>query len=290
MKQDRLFLTAGFMPAVVMATLLLMEHLLADGILPKIIWVVLAAEVTAYLLPLLVLRFLPDHDGKKAQFRFKGYRRQTILFVLWISLATALLAALTNYGAALLLEQTAFADTTAVTQYGVEGWWQTVLVVVILPAVVEELFFRGVMFSALERCGTWPALLLTALAFAMIHGDIRNFAGPLLAGLIYGYMTYVLDSVWPAIFAHMVNNGLALFLSNTAETYSALGLWPYILLAAVFCLCMFTSLAMRALDTQIEKGRVRRLQYQNRSTTLTAVFVSPGIWLMIILFAVRVLY
>lgn len=290
MKQDRLFLTAGFMPAVVMATLLLMEHLLSDGYLPKVIWVVLAAEVAAYLLPLLLLRFLPDNEGKKARFRFKSYRRQTILFVLWISLATALLAALANYGVALLLEQTAFADSTSVAQYGVKGWWQTLLVVVILPAVVEELFFRGVMFSALERCGTWPALLLTALAFAMIHGDIRNFAGPLMAGLIYGYMTYVLDSVWPAVFAHMVNNGLALFLSNTAETYSALGLWPYILLAAVFCLCMFTSLAMRTLDTQIEKGRVRRLQYQNRSATLTAVFVSPGIWLMVILFVVRVLY
>ena len=290
MKQDRLFLTAGFMPAVVMATLLLMEHLLTDGLLPKIIWVVLAAEVAAYLLPLLVLRFLPDMEGKKARFRFKSYRRQTVLFVLWISLATALLAALANYGTALLLDQTAFSDAAAVSQYGVHGFWQTILAVVILPAVVEELFFRGVMFSALERCGTWPALLLTSLAFAMIHGNIRNFAGPLVAGLIYGYITYVLDSVWPAIFAHMVNNALALFLSNTAETYSALGLWPYILLATVFCLCMFTSLAMRALDTQIEKGRVRRLQYQNRSATLTAIFVSPGIWLMMILFAVRVLY
>ena len=290
MKQDRLFLTAGFMPAVVMATLLLMEHLLTDGLLPKIIWVVLAAEVAAYLLPLLVLRFLPDMEGKKARFRFKSYRRQTVLFVLWISLATALLAALANYGTALLLDQTAFSDAAAVSQYGVHGFWQTILAVVILPAVVEELFFRGVMFSALERCGTWPALLLTSLAFAMIHGNIRNFAGPLVAGLIYGYITYVLDSVWPAIFAHMVNNALALFLSNTAETYSALGLWPYILLATVFCLFTFTSLAMRALDTQIEKGRVRRLQYQNRSATLTAIFVSPGIWLMMILFAVRVLY
>lgn len=290
MKQDRLFLTAGFMPAVVMATLLLMEHLLSDGILPKIIWVVLAAEVAAYLLPMLLLRFLPDSEGKRARFRFKGYRRQTILFVLWMSLTTALLASLTNYGAAMILDQTAFADTASVTQYGVEGWWETLFVVVLLPALIEELFFRGVMFSALERCGTWPAMLLSALAFAMIHGDIRNFAGPLLAGLIYGYMTYVLDSVWPAVFAHMVNNALALFLSNTAETYSALGLWPYILLAAVFCLCMFTSLAMRSLDAQIEKGRVRRLQYQNHSTTLTAIFVSPGIWLMMILFAVRVLY
>ena len=86
----------------------------------------------------------------------------------------------------------------------------------------------------------------------MIHGDLHNFAGPLAAGMIYGYMTYVLDSVWPAVFAHLLNNGLALFLSGAAKTYSALGLWPYILLIAVFCFCMFLALAMRTLENQME--------------------------------------
>ncbi len=290
MKQDRLFLTAGFMPPVVMATLLLLERMLGEGLVPKMLWVVLAAEVAAYLIPMIALRFVPDNEGKRARFRFKGYRRQTIVLVFWMALMAALLAAAVNYGFALLLGDSAFTGGDAVVQYGVEGLWQTVLAVVVLPAIVEELFFRGVLFSALERCGTWPALLLSALAFAMIHGELTNFAGPFVAGLLYGYLTYVLDSVWPAIFAHMVNNALALFLSNTAETYSALGLWPYILLAGAFCLCMFTAFSMRALDSQIEKGRVRRLQYQNRSDTLTAVLVSPGTWLMMILFAVRVLY
>ena len=161
---------------------------------------------------------------------------------------------------------------------------------VLLPAVVEELFFRGVLFSALESCGTWPALILSSAAFAMIHGDLHNFAGPLAAGMIYGYMTYVLDSVWPAVFAHLLNNGLALFLSGAAKTYSALGLWPYILLIAVFCFCMFLALAMRTLESQMEKGRIRRLQYQNPGATLTGILVSPGIWLLVILFALRVLY
>ncbi len=290
MKQDRLFLTAGFMPAVVMAALLLLEQLLSGGFLPQNIWVILAAELAAYLIPVLILRFLPDGQGKRAKFRFKSYRRQTIALVLWMSLAAALVAAAANYGMAVLLHNTAFSGSVTVTQYGIQDLWQTLLAVVVVPAVVEELFFRGVLFNAFERCGTWPALLLSAVAFAMIHGNPANFAGPLIAGLIYGYLTYVLDSVWPAIFAHMINNALALFLSNTAETYLALGLWPYIMLAGVFCLCMFTALAMRALDKQIEKSRVRRLQSKNRSETLTAVLVSPGIWLTMLLFLVRILY
>ena len=289
MKQDRLFLTAGFMPAVVMASLLLLEHLLQSDILPKNTWIVAGAEIAAYLLPMLALRFFPDGEGQKARFRFKGFKRQAVWFVIWMSLAAALLAALINGGVSMLLERSE-SGIASVATYGVEGFWPLVLIVVILPAIVEELFFRGVLFQALERCGTWPALLLSSVAFAMIHGDLTNFAGPLIAGMIYGYMTYVLDSLWPAIFAHLLNNSLMLFLSHAAKTYSAVGIWPYILLIAVFCFCMFLALSMRTLEEQMEKGRIRRLQYHSLGKTLTAVFVSPGIWLMLILFAVRVLY
>ena len=65
MKQDRLSLTAGFMPAVIMALLLLLESLLQAELLPQNLWVVAGAEIAAYLLPVLVLRFLPDREGKR---------------------------------------------------------------------------------------------------------------------------------------------------------------------------------------------------------------------------------
>ncbi len=290
MKQDRLFLTAGFMPAVAMATLLLLERLLGSGAMPRSLWVVLAAEAAVYLLPSLVLRLLPDREGKRARFRFRPYRRQTIPLVLWMSLATALLAVLINYGFSLLLGGEGLTGGAELSAYGVDGFWATALAMVLLPAVTEELFFRGVLFSALERCGTWPALLLSALAFALIHGDAGNFAGPLAAGLLYGYLTYVLESVWPAIFAHMVSNALAWGLSGFFDIIEALGLWPLALLILVFCLCLFAAMATRALDTQIEKGRIRRLQYHDRRAAVTAVLVSPGIWLVLLLFFVRVLY
>ena len=290
MKQDRLSLTAGFMPAVVMALLLLLEGLLQAELLPKKLWVVAGAEVAAYLLPLLILRFVPDREGKRARFRFKGYRRQTIWLVLWMALTTALLAAFANGGVALLLGGKSESISTVMEQYRIEGFWQSVLVIVVLPAVVEELFFRGVMFSALERCGTWPALLLTSAAFAMIHGDLYNFAGPFLAGLLYGYLVYTLDSVLPAVFAHLVNNGVTLFLHHMADTITSLDIWEYVMLFAVFVFCMFLALAMRALDGQIEKGRIKRLQYRSAGETLNGIFVSPGMWLLLLLFAVRVLY
>ena len=249
MKQDRLSLTAGFMPAVIMALLLLLESLLQNDLLPQNLWVVAGAEIAAYLLPVLVLRFLPDREGKRAVFRFKPYRRQTVAMVLWLSLTAALLGALLNGGVSMMLGSGREPVTAITEAYGVEGFWPTVLVIVVLPALVEELFFRGVMFSALERCGTWPAL-----------------------------------------FAHLMNNALVLFLAHVTKAYSALGIWSFILLIAIFCFCMFLAFSMRALDQQIEKGRIKRLQYRSAAETLNGIFVSPGIWLLLLLFAVRVLY
>ena len=74
------------------------------------------------------------------------------------------------------------------------------------------------------------------------------------------------------------------------ETFTSLDIWDYVLLFAVFIFCMFLSLATRALDGQIEKGRIKRLQYRSSGETLTGIFVSPGMWLLLLLFAVRVLY
>lgn len=74
-----------------------------------------------------------------------------------------------------------------------------------LPALLEELLLRGAVLRDLERCGG-AGLLLCGLSFAMLHGDLSNFTGPLVAGMIYAWLCLVLDSVWPAVIAHLGNN------------------------------------------------------------------------------------
>lgn len=290
MKQDRLTLTAGFMPAIIMGLLLFAEQKLADGTLPKAFWMIAVLEVAAYLIPLVLLRTMRNGEGKRARFRVKRAKRQSAWFVFWMSLTAALLAMLINSGFSLLLDQGYYHEGVSLASYGYQNLWQSLLIVVVLPAVVEELFFRGVLFSALEASGTWPALILTSAAFAMIHGSIANLAGPFAAGMIFGYMTYVLDSVWPAVFAHLLHNTLFLLLSYAAKTYSALGLWPYITLIALFCFFLCLAISMRALEGLIEKGKIRGLQYAGWIETATALFISPGMWLLLIMFIVRVLY
>lgn len=289
MKQERIPLAAGFFPAAAMGLLLLCQALFSRGILPRSIAGVAGAELLAFLPLTVLLRLLKNEAGERPRFRFRPYKRQTVWCVAALSLTAALLAALLNCGMALLLDGHYYTQSIALEHYGITGFGGLLLTAVLLPAVVEELFFRGVLLSALEPYGTWPALILSSLAFALIHGNLYNLAGPLAAGMIYGYMTYALDSVWPAIFAHLLNNGLSLALSGGARICSALGLWPYVMLAILFCFCAALALSMRSLERQIEKNRIRRLQYKPLGQALRGLLIAPGMWLLLVLFLIRVL-
>ena len=247
------------------------------------------AELLAFVPLTVLLRLLKNEAGERPRLRFHPHKRQTVWCAAALSLTAALLAALLNCGMALLLDGHYYTQGIALEHYGITDLGGLLLTAAVLPAVVEELFFRGALLSALEPYGTWPALLLSSLAFALIHGNLYNFAGPLAAGMIYGYLTYVLDSVWPAIFAHLLNNGLSLALSGGARICSALGLWPYVMLAILFCFCAALALSMRSLERQIEKNRIRRLQYKPLGQALRGLLIAPGMWLLLVLFLIRVL-
>ena len=46
---------------------------------------------------------------------------------------------------------------------------------------------------------------------------------------------------------------------------------------------------MRLLERQIEKNRIRRLQYKPLGQALRGLLIAPGMWLLLVLFLIRVL-
>ena len=86
------------------------------------------------------------------------------------------------------------------------------LVVAILPAVGEELFFRGSLQSILERWtgSAWVAILLSSFAFAILHGTFFKFMGIFTLGAVLGTLFYVTRNLWYNLIFHFLNNALAL--------------------------------------------------------------------------------
>ncbi|MDR1465957.1 MAG: CPBP family intramembrane metalloprotease [Oscillospiraceae bacterium] len=77
----------------------------------------------------------------------------------------------------------------------------------VFPAVTEEVLLRGVLLQPLRRqLGDGPAVLLAALLFALMHGNMVQAPLALVSGVALGYAVVLTGSLWPAILIHFFNN------------------------------------------------------------------------------------
>ena len=83
-------------------------------------------------------------------------------------------------------------------------------VVVLVAPVVEELLFRGVGYALLEPFGQSPAILLTGVAFALVHGLVIGFAVIASFAVGLGYLRGRTTSIYPCILLHASFNAFGL--------------------------------------------------------------------------------
>jgi membrane protease YdiL (CAAX protease family) len=91
--------------------------------------------------------------------------------------------------------------------HGAGGALLFLLVVGVVAPVVEELFFRGLVFRAFEkRWDRWWALLASSAMFALTHFQLLQFLPLMAAGAVFGLLVVRSDRLGPAIVAHMAFN------------------------------------------------------------------------------------
>ncbi|MFA6150670.1 MAG: CPBP family intramembrane glutamic endopeptidase [Chitinophagaceae bacterium] len=102
------------------------------------------------------------------------------------------------------------------------------LVFALIPAIGEELLFRGVIMriSYSNSQNIHFAILIAAAIFGIAHGSVYNFLPIMLMGVLLGYIYYLSGSIWLSILAHFMNNALAalgIFLINTKSVAEEVG-------------------------------------------------------------------
>ena len=84
------------------------------------------------------------------------------------------------------------------------------IMVGLLPAIGEELIFRGIMQRGLQKVvNPHAAIWLAAILFSAIHMQFLGFVPRMLMGVAMGYLFYWSGNLWYPIIAHFANNALA---------------------------------------------------------------------------------
>ncbi|MEI7581073.1 CPBP family intramembrane glutamic endopeptidase [Runella sp.] len=93
------------------------------------------------------------------------------------------------------------------------------VVIAIIPAVGEEVLFRGIIQRKIfHKIGDMHASIwATAALFSAIHLQFYGFVPRMLLGAMFGYMYAWTRNLWTPIFAHFINNAatvVIVFLSH----------------------------------------------------------------------------
>ncbi|MBI1951928.1 MAG: CPBP family intramembrane metalloprotease [Acidobacteria bacterium] len=135
------------------------------------------------------------------------------------------------------------------TYHGPGDFLLLLLIVAVVPAVCEEILFRGFVHSGLVREfeSAPKAILAGAFVFAGFHLNPWRFSVLLVIGLFLGYLVHRTGSLLPAMLAHAFNNAMSLGLAGLGETAQA-GLLhsPWAHGASAACLVFAVLLRRRA--------------------------------------------
>lgn len=148
-----------------------------------------------------------------------GFRPTTLK---WIAISITLGAV--GFGLIFIVEAAYFhfiseantqADFQAAANAGLAGMLLLLFTSAVLGPIGEELVFRGVVQSSLEKYGSWVAIVGSSLMFAAIHGPSVIFVDAFVMGLFFGAVFRLSGSIWSAVTLHVIYNGLTLTYYST---------------------------------------------------------------------------
>lgn len=97
--------------------------------------------------------------------------------------------------------------------------WNLILLLALVPALCEELTFRGFIFSGLLRGNArMRAVLVTAVMFGISHGMLQQSIAATVMGLLLGWIALRSGSVLPCLIIHLVNNSLSILMGRVSES------------------------------------------------------------------------
>ena len=88
-------------------------------------------------------------------------------------------------------------------------WWVNLIFVAIIPCIFEELLFRKALCDRLLPLGEGYAVVISAVAFGLIHGNFFQFFYAFAVGLVFGAIYVKTGRIWITVLYHGLINLLS---------------------------------------------------------------------------------
>lgn len=169
---------------------------------------------------LLLLRRVPRHDAAEDDMTKMPLLFGKLMFYLPCVYVLMMAGALTGRLIGMLLGD-GLADVVSEALLPVSPW-VTLLCAVIVGPIAEELFFRKAMIDRLSGFHPTDAILLSALLFGLMHGNLTQFLYAFPIGVLFGVIYYRTQNIGYSILLHIAVNALGGLIPQLVEQ---LGNW-----------------------------------------------------------------
>ncbi|MBQ2932507.1 MAG: CPBP family intramembrane metalloprotease [Clostridia bacterium] len=159
-----------------------------------------------------------------------------------------------------------------------ERWYELLLgifALVIIPAVLEEFWMRGIIFRAYNRCNTTAAVFFTALIFALLHLRINEALGFFFMGLVASVVLIKSKSLYASMVYHAFSNLTALLFSAHIMPWIIDFIWvAFAVITLIFVLTFWLLIK--------QKGGMKKTKTLRTSAIIiTSLFSMPMIFSVI---------
>ena len=216
--------------------------------------------LTLFMDVLLVLTFFLFNKNKNNQIISKPTTKKVLTYVLLALACYILLYPIVTVFNSVIYN---FFPTNDLTyKLTTANYFVSLVSLVLLPAVAEELIFRGIIFKGLQKRSNRFAIIISSIMFSLFHLSLEQTIYPILMGIVLAVIMCYENNIIYCITVHLINN----FISLTLKYFNislAFNHWSYYLIALA-CAIIFTTLStivIRKLKTPKQKVENEHIAY-----------------------------
>lgn len=139
--------------------------------------------------------------------RLKPIKLSTLFWLILFTACVMPVMSLVNAISMLFVENSAAPMMLNVTAG--HSYLLSMLLIALLPCIFEESVYRGLFYNEYRKAAPIAGIILSALLFGLMHGNLNQFCYAFLMGIIFALIIEATDSILASMIMHFIINGFS---------------------------------------------------------------------------------